>query len=346
MQGTRAELLRGLWYVAAPGDAIAPGRMLAKTLLGEPVLICRKTDGGVFALRDVCPHRGIPLRYGRFDGATVQCCYHGWRFGEGGVCTAIPSLAPGQQIDVGKIRTGDWPCAESQGVIWIFFGEKGEVPPGPPPRFPHFEGPPAGWVARRFDCSADHAAFGLMDPTHAAFVHTSWWFKKDARTLKLKEKRFEPRGDGWAMLRHKVPSRNLAYRPLGPGVETEISYRLPGLRIEEVAGARHRVVSVTAITPITETETEVLQLVWWTFRWMGVFRPLIRHLGGVFIDQDRRVVEQQKQGLAFNPRLILIPDADTQAKWWMRIKDEWIAHRRDGRPYRNPLQPVTLRWRS
>jgi hypothetical protein len=38
-----------------------------------------------------------------------------------------------------------------------------------------------------FPCSTDHAAFGLMDPTHAAYVHTSWWFKKSAHTLRPKE---------------------------------------------------------------------------------------------------------------------------------------------------------------
>lgn len=346
MQGTTADLMRGLWYVAAPGTALVPGAMLAKTLLNEPVLICRKSDGGVFALRDICPHRGIPLRYGSFDGTCVQCCYHGWKFGEGGVCTEIPSLTPDQQMDISKIKTGDYHCVESQGVIWIFFGEKGEAPTGPPPVFPHFDGAPNGYVTMPFDCSADHAAFGLMDPTHAAFVHTSWWFKKDATTLKLKEKNFAPSDLGWSMVRHKVPSGTVAYRPLGKEVETQISYMLPGLRVEEIAGERAQVVSVTAITPITETTTEVLQLIWWSFSYIGVFKPLIRHLARRFIDQDRAVVQQQKEGLIHNPRLMLIPDADTQAKWWMRMKDEWVAHRRDGRDFRNPIKPTTLHWRS
>ena len=60
----------------------------------------------------------------------------------------------------------------------------------------------------------------------------------------------------------------------------------------------------------------------------------------------RRVVIRQKEGLAHNPRLMLIPDADTQAKWWMRMKDEWVAHRRDSREFRNPIKPTVLRWRS
>ncbi|MEM1050424.1 MAG: Rieske 2Fe-2S domain-containing protein, partial [Pseudomonadota bacterium] len=61
MQGLTADLIRGCWYMALPGSDLKPGRMLAKSLLGEPVLIARRTDGTPFAIRDVCPHRGIPL---------------------------------------------------------------------------------------------------------------------------------------------------------------------------------------------------------------------------------------------------------------------------------------------
>jgi hypothetical protein len=46
------------------------------------------------------------------------------------------------------------------------------------------------------------------------------------------------------------------------------------------------------------------------------------------------------------PRLMLINDADTQARWWMRVKDEWIAAQAQGRAFVNPLEPKTLRWRS
>src|ERR1700761_8366377 len=62
-------------------------------LLTIPLLIGRKRDGSLFALRDLCPHRGIPLSAGWFDGDTVQCKYHGWRFEPcSGRCEALPSL--------------------------------------------------------------------------------------------------------------------------------------------------------------------------------------------------------------------------------------------------------------
>src|SRR6476620_11230350 len=59
MQDLKAELVRGLWYVALLGADLRAGRMVHKTLLGEPVLIGRGRDGRVFALRDICPHRCI-----------------------------------------------------------------------------------------------------------------------------------------------------------------------------------------------------------------------------------------------------------------------------------------------
>ena len=72
--------LRQIWYYALPGSRLRPGQTVPRVFLGEPILIGRDRTGAVFALRDLCPHRGIPLSEGRFDGAEVECRFHGWRF--------------------------------------------------------------------------------------------------------------------------------------------------------------------------------------------------------------------------------------------------------------------------
>jgi phenylpropionate dioxygenase-like ring-hydroxylating dioxygenase large terminal subunit len=348
MQDLKAELLRGFWYVALVGSDLRRGGIAHKTLLGEPVLIGRGRDGRVFALRDICPHRGVPLHYGRFDGEAITCCYHGWRFDMQGTCVDIPSLREGQEIDLARIRCGAYPCVERQGLVWVHVPHPDQTDQGEPPRMPEFsdDAVPAAAIMQPFPCSTDHAAFGLMDPTHAGFVHTSWWFKHQASKLRPKEKRFEPTELGWRMVRHPLPPQNIIYKLLGRNVETEITYRLPGLRIEEVHGDRHTVVGLTAITPITEETTEVHQIFWATPRWVPTLAPLIRPLMHTFLDQDRRVVVKQREGLVHKPRLMLINDADTQARWWMRVKDEWIAAQAEQRPFVNPLEPKTLRWRS
>jgi hypothetical protein len=57
-------------------------------------------------------------------------------------------------------------------------------------------------------------------------------------------------------------------------------------------------------------------------------------------------VVMQQEGLKFDPSLMLIKDADTQARWYFRLKNEWQRSREENRPFENPVREVTLRWRS
>lgn len=343
-------LLRNFWYLAEFGQTLKRGKMLARRIVNQPVLLCRGHDGKVFAIRDVCPHRGIPLRYGSFDGREVACGYHGWRFGGDGRCTAIPSLVPGQKTDPSKIKVPRFPCRELQGNIWVFIGDvpdDDETKLPPVPQVPDLgDIAPQVTINQAFPCNSDHAAFGLMDPTHAAFVHTSWWWKKKARTLRHKTKAFEPAPLGWRMTRHRLPPENRVYKLLGDNVTTEITYSLPGIRIEHIKGDRHAAAGLTAITPVTETETVVHQALYWTVPWLAPLRPLGRLLAGVFLNQDRQMVIKQQEGLADNPSLMLVDDADTQAKWYFRVKKEWLRAEAEGRAFENPVKAKTLEWHS
>ncbi|MCA6558579.1 MAG: Rieske 2Fe-2S domain-containing protein, partial [Pseudanabaena sp. M114S2SP2A07QC] len=48
--------LNNIWYYALLGEQLKRGKVLAKTILNEPILFGRTLDGEVFALRDICPH--------------------------------------------------------------------------------------------------------------------------------------------------------------------------------------------------------------------------------------------------------------------------------------------------
>ena len=78
-------LVRNAWYVAAWSTEI-DDELRRFTILGDPVLLFRRTDGTVAALEDRCPHRLLPLSKGKRIGDTVQCGYHGLTFGADGKC--------------------------------------------------------------------------------------------------------------------------------------------------------------------------------------------------------------------------------------------------------------------
>ncbi|WP_439814204.1 Rieske 2Fe-2S domain-containing protein [Zavarzinia sp. CC-PAN008] len=344
-QADPAAWLDGLWYYALPSSQVKPGAMVTRTLLGETLILCRTSEGEAFALRDICPHRGIPLSCGSFDGREVTCCYHGWRFDRTGHCTAIPSLTDDQRFEFTKIRTRRFPVAEAQGNLWIWAGAQPDVLP-PPPQVPEMHGSQQRVVeTQEFPCALDHAVIGLMDPAHGPYVHQSWYWRS-LRSAHEKAKRFVPSDLGFTMARHK-PSRNAAaYKLLGGDLETEIAFRLPGLRIETITAGRHRFVGLTAVTPIDMNRTQVTQVMYWTMPWLNLLKPVARWLARQFVGQDRAIVTQQQRGLAQRPALLLIDDADTQAKWYYACKREFARAAAERRPFVNPVTEQVLRWRS
>jgi phenylpropionate dioxygenase-like ring-hydroxylating dioxygenase large terminal subunit len=343
--------LREAWYYAVPGREVGRNRTIARVMLGEKVLVGRDRTGAVFALRDICPHRGMPLSFGAFDGSELECCYHGWRFATDGRCTLIPSLVPGQPFDLARIAAARYPAREVQGNIWVFFGsDPGTAPDIPVPGIPVLEGFAESAVPQvvetmHFAAPIDHAVVGLMDPAHGPFVHSAWWWRS-RRSVHEKAKTFEPSPYGFTMSRHIPSANSRAYRLLGGAPETEILFQLPSVRIEETRTARYAVANLTALTPVDDTTTLVNHCIYWRAPWLSLLKPLLRPYVRAFLRQDRDIMQRQSEGLRFAPVLALIDDADTQARWYYRLKAEYRRARAEGRPFANPVTARTLRWRS
>ena len=122
--GPDGRWLYGYWYPALRSDEARGTRTATASLLGLPLLLGRTAPGEAFALRDSCPHRGIPLSYGRFDGREVECAYHGWRFEpRSGQCRAIPSLPADAPLRADRIYATAFPCREADGFFWVFLPE-------------------------------------------------------------------------------------------------------------------------------------------------------------------------------------------------------------------------------
>src|SRR5574338_468475 len=82
--------VKNAWYVAAWDHEL--GRdLLRRVILGEPVVLYRRADGGPVALEDRCCHRQAPLSRGKLIGDIVQCPYHGLQFAPDGRCVKVPS---------------------------------------------------------------------------------------------------------------------------------------------------------------------------------------------------------------------------------------------------------------
>ena len=57
------EILKNVWYAVALSSDVKAGKMKSVVLDGQPIVLARKPGGEVYAIRNICPHRGIPFSY-------------------------------------------------------------------------------------------------------------------------------------------------------------------------------------------------------------------------------------------------------------------------------------------
>ena len=345
------ELIFGDWYPAMRAGELHKKTTAKALLLGVPLLLGRKNDGRLFAMRDLCPHRGIPLSAGWFDGETVTCKYHGWRFEPcSGRCEEIPSLTSHETLDPTKIFAGAFPCEERDGYAWVYLPEPGTGRPGetlpPIPELPKFsERFRSAHLTAELPCNVDHGIIGLMDPAHGPFVHQAWWWRSRA-SIHEKTKHFEPIPQGFRMSAHAPSANSAPYRLLGvygEAITTQIDFVLPNRRYETIRAGSKWFSSLTTVTPVTASTCRIdVVAAWNVFYWVPFVTQIATFFGARFVRQDQETMVEQAEGLRFNPGLMLIDDADKPAKWYFALKQARLRGTGE-----NPLSgPVTLHWRS
>jgi phenylpropionate dioxygenase-like ring-hydroxylating dioxygenase large terminal subunit len=350
------DFLWSFWYPALRSSDLRGRDLVTSTRLEVPLVLGRDAAGKAFALRDVCPHRAFPLSAGTCDGSTVECTYHGWRFdAHTGQCREVPSITADSKLQCDRIYAGSFPCEERDGYVWVYLAniegraiDRSAIPSAPElPKFSqHYR---IAHLSADLQCNVDTAITGLMDPAHGPFVHQSWWWRS-RRSIREKQKTFEPIPQGFRMSSHAPSANSGPYKLLrfyGHDVTTQIDFVLPNLRTEIVRCGDRWFTNRTTVTPIRRDLCRLdFVAAWNLFRWFPV-TPLLRFFGKRFIAQDQDVIERQAPGLKVQPRMMLIDDADRQARWYFQLKAAYLASRQMGAPMTHPLDgPVTLKWRS
>ncbi len=375
-----AGFLWDFWYPAARSTEIRRQKLATAMLLEVPLVLGRTSEGKVFAMRDSCPHRGIPLSYGRLDGKVVECCYHGWRFDAcSGQCVEIPSLSSQDKLKVERIFAGHFPCEERDGYVWVYMSSRGRAAinsPGdrqavngpvgriaadnlPESKLPEaIPAPPAltvfgdkykiAYLSCELPSHIDHGIIGLMDPAHGPFVHQSWFWRKRG-SIHEKAKQFAPIPNGFRVSPHSPSTNSAPYQLLkkitGEPVTTTIDFVLPNIRTEEDRSGKMWFSSRATVAPVRRDLCRIDFVAAWNLFFLPVC--VFRIFGNIFLRQDQETMIRQAEGLKHNPRLMLIDDADRPAKWYFALKANLIESRRTGAPMVHPMNgPVTLRWRS
>jgi phenylpropionate dioxygenase-like ring-hydroxylating dioxygenase large terminal subunit len=355
--GRVSEMMWRFWYPALRSGAVRRGKLVRAMLLDVPLVLGRDAAGKPFAMRDVCPHRAFPLSFGQFDGANVECAYHGWKFNaHSGQCVEIPSLAAGSKLKCERIYAGSFPCEERDDYVWAYMtnseGRAADELPPPAPELPKFSAKfETAHLSADLPCGVDQAIIGLMDPAHGPFVHQAWWWRS-RHSIREKEKQFEPIPNGFRMNPHAPSANSAPYKILklltGEPATTTIDFVLPNQRFEQICAGKYWLSSRTTVTPVRHDLCRLdFHAAWNILPWFPIVSFIVNVFGPRFIRQDTEVIEKQAMGLKYEDRMMLIDDADRQARWYFELKNAYLESQKTGTPMRHPVSgPVTLRWRS
>jgi phenylpropionate dioxygenase-like ring-hydroxylating dioxygenase large terminal subunit len=360
LQAADGSVLFGFWYPALRSRELRLGKLSKAMLCGIPLVMGRDAQQRAFAMRDACPHRGIPLSYGRLvNGCNIECPYHGWQFeGVSGQCKEIPSLTTQDTLRPERIFATAYPVREVDDFAWVYMPPTGTgrlsreqidrlaPPPSVPKHSTKFK---TAHLTADLPCNVDHGIIGLMDPAHGPFVHQSWWWRTK-HSIHEKEKHFEPIPMGFRMSAHSPSANSAPYKLLGvygDPITTVIDFQLPNVRAEQIRCGKYWFSSVTTVTPTAPGHTRIdVNAAWNIFLHVPLVKQIAMFFGNMFVRQDQQTMIQQAEGLKHNPSLMLIDDADKPAKWYFALKRAYLESLRTGE-FMHPMSgPVTLRWRS
>jgi len=174
------ELFRCFWLPALLSEEIrepdsAPLRL---RLLGEDLVAFRDTGGQVGIVDAYCAHRRAGLFFGRNEAHGLRCVYHGWKFDVNGQCVDMPSEPYAPQMD--KVRIEAYLTQERNGVVWVYMGNRENVPELPDFEWSRLPERQHTATKRLQSCNWAQAVEGGIDSSHISFLHSR---KPDADTL-------------------------------------------------------------------------------------------------------------------------------------------------------------------
>ena len=308
--------VRNAWYVAAWEHELSEGGLFTRTILGEPILLYRKSEGGLVALDNRCCHRLAPLSRGSREGDCVRCGYHGMKFDATGQCVDVP----GQDSIPPSARVRQYPVVAKNRWVFVWMGDPQKadtalLPDNFSNNDPHWRGKP-GYLTMNANYLL--IADNLLDFSHLTYVHQNTL--GGSTDIAHSKPKIDKLPQGLRLTRriaNTVPApyhrqfgnfdgnvdRWFIYDFLVPGVLLMSSGVKPiGLADDDYSGAL-KLHSCQAITPETEKSTHYFFQQAHSFALHddaiseSIFNTLV-----VAFDEDRLMIESQQKMLDLNPK--------------------------------------------
>ena len=315
--------LRSFWYVAAESSALRRTRALARTVLGESLVLFRDASGRPAALEDRCLHRAAPLSRGAIEDGRLRCSYHGWLYLPSGKVTDVPSSPCGAPAGCAARA---FPTIERDGYVYVRPGGESAEDLAPF-AIPHLGEP--GWghvrLIHRFRAGVTECVENFVNVPHTAWVHPILFRSRRDERLRVVMTR---RGGSVTIDYHGERSNlGLAASFLnrqGCEIRHRDSFHMPNVTCVEYAfGPRRRFVITSQSVALAADDTLVYTDLTYDYgTWTRLVRWPIRWLARRIIAQDQAVLAAQADVLRRRTADFTYTPADLIYIWIAAIRRE------------------------
>lgn len=258
-------------------------RPVRVVVAGEPLALFRDDRGQVGALTDRCPHRGVALSLGRVapDG-TLECPFHGWRFGVDGANRAVP-LNPEARCQ--SLGAAALPVREVGDLIWVYTRPNARAVPEPViPDGLTDPGLARTYIERDWACHWTRAMENMLDSPHLPFVHRRTIGKAYRRAM-TPASRMDIQWEDTAFGGRVQAS--LDGEPSGGFLE----FHRPNIMTLHIPIPRRRLRIHALVVPTEAGRTRLTVAASRDFARLPLLEPLFGWMNGRIADEDKAVVE-------------------------------------------------------
>lgn len=156
--------------MAGWSSEFAVGKLVARTIIEQQLVLFRNESGLLAVLQDRCPHRFAPLRMGAYVSGRIRCGYHGLEFDGAGQCVANPH---GGGAIPAAARVQSFIATERDGMVWIWLGDPAKADAKAVPDFSTV-GEAVSYAARRYLLVKANYVLesdNILDLSHIQFLH-------------------------------------------------------------------------------------------------------------------------------------------------------------------------------
>ncbi|MEQ1569072.1 MAG: aromatic ring-hydroxylating dioxygenase subunit alpha [Myxococcota bacterium] len=269
---------RELWTPVAFSSEL--GRKPLGVEIASTRVVLWRGPGGVSALLDKCPHRGVKLSLGQVRDGCLECPFHGWRFAADGACAHVP-MQPRAKREL--LGVGALPVREVGGLLWVFTGPEAVGEPAVPSGLlrsdvARFE------IAETWQCHWTRAMENMLDYPHLPFVH--------ATTIGVGIRRRMTAASELSFELEDTPTGFTIHTTLDGDTQGKLSWLRPnGMELEILPDDRGGMRGHAFCVPVAPDRTRMMIV---ATRGFGLYNPLYKltdWFNAWVLRQDRRVCE-------------------------------------------------------